>query len=1583
MDKFDLIMSKFREESTSLRDQGNKFEHFVIKYLKTDPLYSDFIDEAWLWSDWPYREKMNDTGIDIIVKEKNFNTFWAIQCKFYGAGTSISKSDLDTFLSASGKSFKIDEQSYFFTRRLIISTIDKWTKNAEDTIKNQMIPISRIGLSDFRNSSINWDKFDNDDLESLVLQEPKKLYPFQELAFKDVNEGFNKYDRGKLIMACGSGKTFTSLKIAENLMDGNSIILFLVPSISLLSQTIREWGAQIDKNTHFIAVCSDSKASNNEDISVNDVVMPASTDLLTVAKYYNAYKKTGGNIIFFSTYQSIDIVSLVQKNNSIIFDLIISDEAHRTTGVTLQGDNESYFVKVHNNNFIKSKKRLYMTATPRIYGDESKGKAEEKEAILASMDDEEIYGPTFHNLTFSQAVDQNILSDYKVLVLAVDEKFASRTLQRLITDHNSELKLDDAVKILGCWNGLSKKGKIDSELGMIDDSFGADPYPMKRAVAFSNRIADSKRISEQFLEVIKEYKKQIPDTELIDIEIDHVDGTFNSLERNKKLDWLKQEEIDEKCKILSNARCLSEGVDVPSLDAVLFLNPRNSIVDIIQSVGRVMRKAPGKKYGYIILPVGIPSDISPEDALKDNERYKIVWDVLQALRSHDDRFNNTINKINFNKRKPDQISIIGVTGGGEIETTTQTEMQFGPEFFQSWQNSIYAKIVEKVGSRVYWETWAKDIALIAQRHIDGINDLLNENNDKYSLAFDNFLNNLKININPSINRQEAIEMLAQHLITKPVFDALFEDYSFHKMNPVSVAMEKILSILNEKRFEKEHGVLEGFYNSVRKRASGIDNFEGKQKIILELYEKFFKVALPKQVEKLGIVYTPIQVVDFIIQSVEKTLNSHFNLSLSSKEVKILDPFTGTGTFIVRLIQTILKKHPNLEFKYNYDLHANEIVLLAYYIALINIEQAYHEGMDSDDYSQFPGMVLTDTFQMTENKSPINPYSKALVDQIMMENNERAIKQLQNDIQVIIGNPPYSIGQKNANDNNQNLGYPLLDKSIQDSYSKNSNAQQNKGLYDSYIKAFRWASDRITNKGVICFVSNGAFIDNAGMDGFRKCLFDEFSSIYIFNLRGNQRTSGELSRKEGGKIFGSGSRTPIAITLLVKNPDMQKDDFIHYFDIGDYLDREEKLRIIDEYQNITNIDWIKVYPDSFNDWINSRNEEFENYAIIGDKSKQESITYFIPRYATGLFTSRDSWIYNSSKKGLEKTISGFIDFYNAEIERCCKLVTKKDKDISRYKSEDLRKTNWSVNLTKKFIKKEKMVFDKNKIRTVMYRPFFKQFAYFERDLIERPSSWESIFPNDFTENYVICTSGIGSNKDYSVLIADTFVDLQLNFNGQCFPLYYYEPSNTLDLFGESFGGYSRVDGISDHILKNFNKNVDSKITKKDIFYYVYGVLHSKTYREKYTNDLKKSLARIPVLNDFWTFKNAGEELAKLHINYEKEDTCTEVTVELKKEEYTVERMQFEKTTDRSSIVYNKWITISSIPEKAYEYVINGKSAIEWVMERYQRIVDKKTEIVNNPNDYQDGKYVFELLLKIINVSLKHIKIIDSLPGIDII
>lgn len=1634
------LLDSYRNAAVTQREAGTYFEELTVCYLENEPLYRELYENVVPYAAWAAKQGLDkrDAGIDLVAETKSGEVH-AIQCKLYAPDHKVQKAEIDSFFTASGKKP--------FARRIIVSTTDLWSDHAEDALRDQQPPVTKIDLAKLEESVVDWSKFAP--TEAPALRGKKEPRPHQRDARAAVIAGLREKDRGKLIMACGTGKTFTSLKIAEQQAGTGKRVLFLVPSLALLSQTLTEWTQESEIRLQSFAVCSDSdvgkKRTKDDDavqIFVHELQYPATTDGKRLAAEMKRRHDGEHMSVVFATYHSIDVVSQAQKEHGLPeFDLIICDEAHRTTGAKFEGEDESHFVRVHDQGYVRAKKRLYMTATPRIFGDTAKATAERDNVVLCSMDDESLYGKHLYTLTFSEAVKRGLLVDYKVIVLAVEEKHVNRRLQRLLADENNELRVDDASKIIGCWKALAKKGLAEELLG--------DHAPMKRAVAFCQVIerqkgakvhkVSSKHIAEMFQAVIEAYQESETEEEhgatpRLRCEAEHVDGSMNASQKEAKIAWLKAESGEDACRILSNVRCLSEGVDVPALDAVLFLTPRSSQVDVVQSVGRVMRTAPGKKRGYIVLPVVVPAGIEPHEALNDNQTYKVVWQVLQALRSHDDRFDAMVNKLDLEARDPSKMEVIAITdkiakktpskrgdaqkkdaakkaakagkaigsAGRPSAPPEQRELEFE---IGEIERAIYAKLVQKVGNRHHWEDWAKDIAKIARTHIDRISAILgNPTNVKEREAFDRFAEELRDDLNDSITRDEIIEMLAQHLVTKPVFEALFAGQSFATENSMSRAMQGVLDALHEHHLEKEASTLEAFYESVKMRASGIDSVDGKQKIVVELYDKFFRNAFPKMSERLGIVYTPVEIVDFILKSVDHLLRTEFGQTLGSEGVHILDPFTGTGTFITRLLQSGLISKEELSRKYAKEIHANEIVLLAYYIAAINIEAAYH-ALVGGEYKPFEGICLTDTFQLYEKDD--------LVSRVLVDNSARRVRQKQLDIKVIIGNPPYSVGQDSENDNNANVDYPLLDGRISETYGARSEAKLSKGLYDSYVRAIRWASDRVGKSGIVGFVTNAGFVEAPTFDGLRKCLADEFSSLYIFHLRGNQRTAGERSKKEGGKVFGSGSRAPVAVSLLVKNPGAKEHGRIYLRDVGDYLTREQKLETVATFGSVAGITeakgWITVSPDAHGDWLKQRDDSFRAYIPSGIKDKEDRTARVFSMFSLGVVTNRDAWASSPSSAGLAEHIERMIRFYNDELARFEKThpgMTKKGREpmVEGFIDTDPTKIAWTRALKNEFAKGERLQFQASRIVPSLYRPFSQHWLYFDRKLNEMVYQMPKLFPVPGAKNRVIGFSAGESRSGFSVLMTDVVPSLHATdmVGSQYLPLFWYEVESPIDAAGESalFGSArsldtNRRDGITDAGLTHFQSAYPGEtITKEDVFYYVYGILHSPDYRERYADNLGKELPRIPrvkTASDFWAFSKAGRALGDLHVGYEKvpeHPARIEGPAKPTAAQYRVEKMKFGKGKDKSTVHYNDFITVRDIPLEAYDYVVNGKPAIDWVMERQSVTTDKASGIVKDANAWAtetvgDARYPLSLLLRVITVSLETMTIVRALPKLDIL
>ncbi|GAA7313596.1 DEAD/DEAH box helicase family protein [Helicobacter pylori] len=1574
-------------------DKGSWFEK-VSKHFLLEHDSANEYESIKLWNDWELRNNEGDRGIDIVIQTTS-KEYIAVQCKFHQ--NSISYPNIATFLhklhSGVGK--------VRFKKGIIIST-SNLTRAALKEIEQirsigMGIDIDIISEEDFIYSRIDWEKFDpTKTQDELPLCDKKKPRPHQTEAINATKEYFSnpKNARGKLIMACGTGKTYTSLKIMETL--DPKITLFLAPSIALLSQTFREYAQEKSDPFYASIVCSDdkvgkSKNEDNDDIKFSELPIKPSTRLEDILSTYEKAQKENKRFIIFSTYQSALRIKEAQEAGLGAIDLIICDEAHRTVGAmysTNERDDKNAFTLCHSDGNIKATKRLYMTATPKVYSESSKAKAKESDNVIYSMDDAEVFGEEIYTLNFEKAIALDLLTDYKVIILAVRSENLSgvtNSVNKKISQLKAKgTKLDKKLinnefvcKIVGTHKGLAKQDLIaldDENKEDNDLKSQKDTFVSQRAISFCKSIQTSKNINNSFKTIMECYDEELKKKNFknLEISIDHIDGTMNCKERLEKLENLNQFKPNT-CKVLSNARCLSEGVDVPALDSVIFFDGKSAMVDIIQAVGRVMRKAKNKKRGYIILPIALAeSEIQNLDEAVKNTNFQNIWKVLKALRSHD---TSLVDEATFKEK----IKIFGSNDESNLDDEEElkkdkTQHQNDPKqaqktlfdaiLLQDLANAVYNVMPTKLGDRNYWENFAKKTSNIAKTLNERLKELFGKNPE----IFDNFLTSLRDNIHQSIKEDEALDMIVSHIITKPIFDALFGD---NIKNPIAKALDKMVLKLSDLGLEGETKDLKNLYESVKTEAARTKSPKSQQELIKNLYNTFFKEAFSKQSEKLGIVYTPIEVVDFILRATNGILKKHFNTDFNDKNITIFDPFTGTGSFIARLLskENVLISDEALKEKFQKNLFAFDIVLLSYYIALINITQAA-QNRDSS-LKNFKNIALTDSLDYLEEKNDKGVFS---LFEDLKENKDIKDTLADQNIQVIIGNPPYSAGAKSENDNNQNLTHPKLEKWVYKTYGKNSTAKVGKTTRDTLIQSIRMASDLLKDKGVLGFVVNGSFIDSKSTDGFRKCVAKEFSHLYVLNLRGNQRTSGEVSRKEGGKIFDSGSRATIAIVFFVKDKSVPNNT-IFYYEVEDYLKREAKLHSLAGFENLDFVPFKEITPNDKGDWINQRNDGFEKLIPLKRDKKNDSI---FDINSGGVATNRDPWVYNFSPKILTQSVQNCIDTYNADLKRfnalfreAFKQRTKGVKKADLYKhlndreiTTDKTKIAWVQNLKTQLIKGKKLDdFSQEKISVSLYRPFNKQYFYYEQELAWSFYSMKKIFPDKSAHNMVINT---GISKAFSALISSEIPCLCHN---QAYPLYYYDDLG------------NRYNAISGYALNLFRRHYkDNAITEEEIFYYIYAIFHHKGYLEKYKNSLTKEAPRIALSDDFKELSTLGKELGELHLNYESGEMHTSVKYTTLMNAgvegyYDVVQMKKDKKGDR--ILYNHHITITQIPQKAFDYVVNGKSTIDWVIERYQKTMDKDSLIENNPNDYAGGKYVFELLCRVIKLSEKSVDLIEKI------
>ncbi|WP_121069624.1 DEAD/DEAH box helicase [Helicobacter pylori] len=1584
--------------------KGSLFEKISKRFLREHDSANEY-ESIDLWNDWELRGKEGDRGIDMVVTTTS-KEYIAVQCKYHQ--NNVSLNDIATFLTQ----LQSGVGKVRFKKGIIISTSNLSSnalKAIEQIRSNGMgIDIDEITEEDFIYSQIDWEKLDPAQSE-LPLCDKKKPRPHQIEAIEQTKKYFSdpKNTRGKLIMACGTGKTYTSLKIMEAL--DPKITLFLAPSIALLSQTFREYAQEKSEPFYASIVCSDDKVGKGkknknddgiDDINFSELPLKPSTRLEDILSVHEKAKKENKRFIIFSTYQSALRIQEAQRMGLDEIDLIICDEAHRTVGAmysTNERDDKNAFTLCHSDEHIKAKKRLYMTATPKVYSESSKAKAKESDNVIYSMDDAGIFGQEIYTLNFERAIALDLLSDYKVIILAVRSKNLSgvtNSVNKKISQLEAKgTKLDKKLinnefvcKIVGTHKGLAKQDIIaldDENKEDNDLQNKKDATPSQRAISFCKSIDTSKRIKDSFETIMECYDEELKKKSFknLQISIDHIDGTMNCKDRLEKLEELNEFKPNT-CKVLSNARCLSEGVDVPALDSIVFFDGKSAMVDIIQAVGRVMRKAKRKKRGYIILPIALEeSEIQNLDEAVNNTNFKNIWKVLKALRSHDP---SLVDEATFKEK----IKIFGSddeTNHNDEEAcderlkkdkTEQDPKQaqktlFDAILLQDLADAVYNVMPTKLGDRNYWENFTKKTGNIAKT----LNNRLKDIFDKNPEIFHDFLDSLRGNIHQNIKEDEALDMITSHIITKPIFDAVFGD---NIKNPIAKALDKMVQKLATLGLEGETKDLKNLYESVKTEALHAKSQKSQQELIKNLYNTFFKVAFRKQSEKLGIVYTPIEVVDFILRATNGILKKHFNTDFNDKNITIFDPFTGTGSFIARLLskENELISDEALKEKFLNHLFAFDIVLLSYYIALINITQAAQNRDGSLKF--FKNIALTDSLDIYEKKNDrgVLPFLEDL-----KENKEIKSTIEQQNIRVIIGNPPYSAGAKSENDNNQNLSHPELEKRVSEKYGKNSTAKHvGATTRDTLIQNIYLASELLKDRGVLGFVVNGGFIDSKSADGFRKCVAQDFSHLYVLNLRGNARTSGEERKKEGDGIFDSGSRATIAVIFFVKDTSVPNNNTIHYHDIGDYLKREAKLNKLAEFKDLDSVGFETITPNEKGDWINQRNDGFEKLIPLKRDKKLQNDSIFDIN-SNGVATGRDPWVYNFSPNILTQSVRKCIDTYNADLKRfneCFREAFKQrakgvkpgnlyrhlnDKEITT----DKTKIAWTRDLKNKLIKNKNLQESrKESVRISLYRPFNKQWLYFDKNLNERQREFSKIFPNKHAQNVVINT-GAGNGKNFSALVSDFISDYILISPNQAYPLYCYDDLGRRDY------------AISGWALNLFKKHYgDNSITEEEIFYYIYAILHHKGYLEKYKNSLKKEEPRTALSPDFKELSVLGKQLAELYLNYESGEMHASVkhTTLMNAEEkgyYDVEKM----TKKGDSIIYNKNIIIIKIPKKAFDYVVNGKSAIDWVIERYQKTMDKESLIENNPNDYAGGKYVLELLLRVIKLSVKSVDLIEKI------
>jgi len=1467
---------------------------------------------VYFWQEWASQKglPLQDTGIDLVAEKDG--EVYAVQCKNWSK--KVSWMDVGTFVGS-----LLRRDINFKGGYLVATSISKEVEREIERLGKKIIPVSADELSEYL-----------DQAKALLegkplIKEKKQLRPYQEQAVQSVLEGFKSHDRGKLIMPPGTGKTLVALRIAESFGVGK-LILFLCPSIALLDQSIKAWFRDSELPIHAYAVVSDKGVGRDDELNSRSLLsFPATTSAEELLRAFRL-EEDKLNVIF-STYQSLDVIKEAQQRGLPEFDLIICDEAHRTAGVSKR--EETNFKLVHSNENIKGKKRLYMTATPKVFdvGQEDKEKLEENLVQIFDMNDEEIFGPTFFEYSFRRAIEEGYLSPYRIVVMTVDKKEVQEKLYEYLMSQGS-LSIDDTTKLVGL--GKLIKGEVHNEDGTPLNLL------IKRGIVFVNRVSKSKRVAEDFEAVFIEYfGTQSP------AEVQHIDGNMSVFEKRRRINWLR--EGGEKAHILTNAKVLTEGIDVPALDFVAFFDPKESVVDIIQALGRVVRKAENKEFGLVFIPLVVSTDKENIDEQIERTSYKTLWQVLNAVASLDSAFQSQIRVIlieDGNRTRevdPNRERVIILDRGN-----TQ------PSFFEPIRKYLSTKIVRsfRLGA-IFLRDWAQETAKTAKDLKYHVQIAL-EKDLSFRQKFEELRRALTTLLNESISDQDAINLIVQYILTKPIFDAVFE----HKSH-----VDEILDSIFEyfKHFLQNNiRELDKFYEQVQAKASGLRNEEERQEFLRHLYTNFFSVAFKETTDEVGIAYTPVPLVSFIVKFVNWLTQKHFGKSLDDEGVVLLEPFAGMGTFISIAIENMdpQKLEEKLQRK---EIWANEILLLPYMAMVKNVESTI--ARKTGKHLPFETALWTDSFSLMEKL-----YEKQApkLPMIIPEKFKELIdSQLKAKVNVIISNPPWRAGRENENVGRRNVEYRNLRMRIGQTYAKYAKqlgATLVNSLYDTYIQALRMASDRI-EEGVIGFVLNNGWLKGLAGRGVRKALSEEFTEVYVYDLKGDARTREEERRRQGENVFGDQSRAGVCLLFLVKKKDKKGLAKIYYEAVRDYATKEEKFAELREWEDKPDqIPWQEITPNKSHDWIDQGEEEFENFVKLGDKENKNDITVF-DEYSSGLMTGRDAHAYNFSKADLKKHMERLIATFNEHLERV-RSGEITPNNVEEKIERDQRKIKWDGTLKGWLFRlRENQKFKADRVFPAFYRPFVPMQVYFDRVFNNSVYLLPSIFPTPDAENLAIVVSGVGKGRVFDAFITTKLVDRCFHTNTVfLFPLYIYTEVKTL------YGTVSqKQDNIPDQALKLFQKALnDLSITKEDIFYYVFGMLSTPSYVERFRENLSKELPRVPILDSFWEISKLGRELAGLQLAYqryvwavvmkeEKEDLpeysdLTVVADENALKEY-VERVRLDK--ENREILINGKVKVQGIPEFAFECRVGNYPPIRWVSEYLVREEDKDTGIVWDP------------------------------------
>ena len=1349
------------------QEKGKAFELALCEALKKHP--GDWgqsrFEQVWHWRDWPaieeYFPDRKDRGIDLVARNTQDygGGLVAIQAK-YGK-SEIPTEQIDSFLATAS--------SNIFQNRVLVAERNI-AKAGEVKLENAGAHVLR--LKEIDDWVKDWRRYIPNHTQDIEIEFPQhELRGYQRDALDAIAANFEVNTRGKLVLPCGTGKSFVALKAAEENAGRGKSVLYLVPSISLMGQTMREWSRHSSFDHQYIGICSDITAGRDLDKrgsyiagQYTELTMPVTTDLEKIKTVLRTPVPRHRMRVVFSTYQSSPKIQVALQDpdlEHVKFDLAICDEAHRTTGIEALEQSKSRvkpFQLIHQDEEIRVSKRLYMTATPRVFAENIRKRMAESnfDGQSYSMDDESVYGPEAYRMNFADAIDGGWLSDYKVVVIGVSEQeYFNRAKDNPIRFEDGKLvDANTVVRLAGCWDALatpqSQAPEVARDLGQLEENGLGNA---KTAIAFTSTVKDSK-LAEKLWQPVADWTEETksePDASYLKLSVQHLDANTPASERSTMIEGLREmgKGARGECKVLTNVGVLTEGVDVPALDAVVFLQSRSSPVDVTQAVGRVMRKAEGKEFGYVVIPVVVPTykQIVDEDSaasLIDETDFKPVFDVIRALRSHDERIDHMLEA----RTMPVELRISTGGGGGGGEgggfVPTELELRTAIEQLNSKLGSI---MLDACGDRHMYPNWGTKAGAVCETIEVSLNALV-ENNEHVRSEFEIFHKSLTESVSPDISFDQTVRMVSHHLVTVPVFDELFSESMFAERNPITQSMSAIRRTINEAgtEFSKEREPLRRAYSMMNEAYKAADSPRKRLDVLREIFDGFFRKAMPGEVKTMGIAYTPIELVDFMIKSVDTLCRKEFGKGLTDRDVHILDPFAGTGTFLAHLLECkdpkgdYLIRDEDLNRKYQQELHANELVLLAYYIAALKIEETKHrrtaeaagvERAQVIPYESFDRIVLADTFHMGESSRELEMVFDGLA-----WNTLRAKNQIEAPIRVIFGNPPWSAGRDDSSEVTRKTAYEGIAERIRSSYgeaNRELNVTAAKALGNLFVAAFRWATDRlIANKNkvpaIIAFVSPNSLTDGTSLAGMRKVLRDEFSDIYVVNLRGNALKAGEAWQIEGDKVFGESSRNGVQITLLIRNPKKSSNApaTLRYAMVPERLKLNQKLEWLGDL-SVESTEQFHIVPETpEHDWINLQDPSFKSLLPVCKGLKSRDQKFIADFHCLGITTACDTYVYAFSKADLERKIRLLIDEFNRCAVEYESSGYTNEKFTALTRSDSLAKIKWTDKLKKSLQKRKKLKFEPERVKEALYRPFTKCYLYEDFGILTAGKSAADLF-----------------------------------------------------------------------------------------------------------------------------------------------------------------------------------------------------------------------------------------------------------------